>query len=136
MAGCRRDFTPRFAPRSPSPFASIAGIVVTMPFTTLASIPAKEIFNGTIRGHYAHLERMTIGEVHLDPDTVVPLHQHPHEQLTYVISGDFEFTVGKETTVLRPGMAAIIPGGVAHGGRTLTACKVVDIFAPVREDYR
>jgi quercetin dioxygenase-like cupin family protein len=107
-----------------------------MPFTTLAAIPPKEIFNGTVRGHYAHLERMTAGEVHLEPLAVVPLHQHPHEQFTYVLSGDFEFTVGGETTVLRPGMAAIIPGGVLHGGRTLTACKLIDIFAPVREDYR
>lgn len=107
-----------------------------MPFATLASLPVKEIFNGTIRGHYAHLERTTIGEVHLDADTVVPIHQHPHEQVTYVIEGRFEFTVGGETRLLEPGMAALIPGGTPHGGRTLTPCRVVDLFAPVREDYR
>lgn len=107
-----------------------------MPFTVLASIPPKLIFNGTIRGHYAHLEKMTFGEVELDADTDVPMHSHPHEQVTYVLSGRFRFTIGDETTVLEPGMAAVIPGGVRHGGRTLTACRVVDVFAPVREDYR
>lgn len=105
-------------------------------FATLASLPVKKIFNGTIRGHYAHLERTTFGEVHLDANTDVPIHQHPHEQVTYVISGRFEFTVGSETTVLEPGMAALIPGNTPHGGRTLTAVKVVDLFAPVREEYR
>ena len=35
-------------------------------FTTLASIPARAILDGSIRGHYAHTERMTIGEVRLD----------------------------------------------------------------------
>jgi len=107
-----------------------------MPFTTLASLPAKEILGGGVRGHYAHLERLTIGEVELAAGTVLPHHQHPHEQISYVISGRFEFTVGGETTVLEPGMVALIPGGVPHSGRTLTACRVVDVFSPVREDYR
>ena len=107
-----------------------------MSFVKLATLPAKEIFGGTIRGHYAHLDRMTIGEVVLQPDTVVPLHEHPHEQVTYVLEGRFEFTVGERTTVLEPGLAVLIPGGVRHGGRTLTACRVLDVFSPVREDYR
>jgi quercetin dioxygenase-like cupin family protein len=107
-----------------------------MPFATLAALPAKEIFNGTIRGHYAHLEKLTVGEVDLAARTVVPLHQHPHEQVTYVLAGRFEFTVGGATTVLGPGMAALIPGGVLHGGRTLTACRVLDVFSPARDDYR
>jgi hypothetical protein len=25
---------------------------------------------------------------------------------------------------------------VMHGGTTLTACRVIDLFSPVREDYR
>lgn len=107
-----------------------------MSFTTLASLPVKEIFGGSIRGHYAHLDKLTLGEVTLNPDITVPLHQHPHEQMTYVIEGRFQFTVGDQTTVLGPGMAAIIPGGVLHGGTTLTACRVLDVFSPARDDYR
>lgn len=107
-----------------------------MRFPTLTNIPPRQILDGTIRGHYAHLDGMTIGEVHLDADTTVPMHSHPHEQVTYVITGRFEFTIDGDTTVLEPGMAAMIPGGAMHGGRTLTACRVIDVFAPVREDYR
>ena len=107
-----------------------------MSFAVLASLPARQLFGGTIRGHYAHIDQMTIGEVELDADTVVPMHDHPHEQVTYVIAGLFEFTIGDETRLLEPGAVALIPGGVTHGGRTLTACRVVDVFSPVREDYR
>lgn len=107
-----------------------------MPFATLASLPARSIFDGLIQGHYAHTERLTIGEVDLAADTDVPMHQHPHEQVTYVISGRFQFTVDGETQILEPGMAALIPGNAIHGGRTLTACKVLDLFVPVREEYR
>jgi quercetin dioxygenase-like cupin family protein len=105
-------------------------------FLQLANLPAREILDGTIRGRYAHGAAMTIGEVSLDAHAVVPMHQHPHEQMTYVIEGRFEFTVGTETKVLEPGMVVVIPGGAMHGGTTLTACKVIDVFSPVREDYR
>jgi quercetin dioxygenase-like cupin family protein len=107
-----------------------------MSFTTLASLPAKKIFGGAVRGHYAHLDRLTLGEIVLQANTTIPLHSHPHEQVTYVIAGLFQFTVGTETQVLEPGMAALIPGGVPHGGTTLTDCRVIDVFSPVREDYR
>jgi len=106
------------------------------PFLTLADQPARAILDGTIRGHYAHLDKMTIGEVLLDENAIVPMHDHPHEQFSYVIEGRFEFTVGSETRVLEPGMVVLIPGGVTHGGRTLTACRVIDVFSPPRDDYR
>lgn len=107
-----------------------------MPFARFDDITERRLFGAAIRGRYVHAERMTIGDVRLDADTVVPLHDHPHEQITCVIEGRFEFTVGEETTILEPGMVALIPGGVAHGGRTLTAVRVIDLFSPVREDYR
>lgn len=105
-------------------------------FTAFKDIPERLLFGGTIRGRYAHGDRMTIGDIRLDANTTVPMHEHPHEQITCVIEGRFEFTIGEETTVLEPGSVALIPGGVPHGGRTLTSCWVVDVFAPVREDYR
>ena len=107
-----------------------------MSFVTLTQLPPKEVLGGAIKGHYAHLERMTIGEVRLAPGTVLPMHSHPHEQIPYIISGRFEFTVGKNTTVMESGMTVLVPGGVVHGGKTLTACHVIDLFSPVREDYR
>lgn len=35
-----------------------------------------------------------------------------------------------------PGMVAFIPGAVPHSARALTACEVLDVWHPVREDYR
>jgi len=105
-------------------------------FPRLRDIPARELFGSAIRGHYAHADCMTMGEVLLDANTVVPMHEHPHEQLTFVIEGRFEFTVGDESTVLEPGTAALIPANVVHGGGTITACRVIDVFSPTRDDYR
>lgn len=106
-----------------------------MPFVTLSSLPAKNIFPGAT-GRYVHTEKMTLGEIDLAADVVVPLHAHPHDQFSYVLAGRVEFTVGAETRELSVGDCAVIPGGVKHGCRTLTACRLLDTFAPVREDYR
>ena len=51
--------------------------------------------------------------------------------------GELEFVIGGEIRLLRPGDLYIIPGGVDHevkvGG---TPAKVLDIFSPVREEYK
>lgn len=106
-----------------------------MPFTTFSFLPGKTVFPG-ITGHYVHLNKLTCGEVTLVAGADVPTHQHPHDQVTYVLSGRFEFTVGQEKLVMEPGTCAVIPGGTPHSGKALTVCRVLDVFSPVREDYK
>lgn len=106
-----------------------------MPLVHLPSVAPRHLFPN-VRGHYAHGERTTVGEVILAAGGVVPMHQHPHEQVSYVISGTLEFTVGSEVHTMKPGDCLLIPGGVPYGCRGVTDCRVVDIFSPVREDYR
>jgi quercetin dioxygenase-like cupin family protein len=53
-----------------------------------------------------------------------------------VLSGRFELTLGGETRVLAPGLMAVVPSNLPHGGRALTDCQLLDTFSPVREDYR
>jgi len=47
-----------------------------------------------------------------------------------------EFVVGDEKRTMEPGDIAIIPGGVPHGGHAITECRVIDVFAPIRADWR
>jgi quercetin dioxygenase-like cupin family protein len=68
-----------------------------------------------------------------DPGTVVPEHAHAEEQFTFVLEGEFEFTMNGETRVLRPGVVAHIPPHVPHSARTGAApCVQVDVFVPPR----
>jgi quercetin dioxygenase-like cupin family protein len=53
-----------------------------------------------------------------------------------VLEGRFEFTLAGETRVVEAGTAAVVPGNVAHSGKALTACRVMDVFYPCRDDYR
>jgi quercetin dioxygenase-like cupin family protein len=106
-----------------------------MPFIEQRDLREREIVPG-FRGRYVHTEQMTIGFVDVDAGATLPEHAHPHEQITTVIAGELELTVDGQPRVLSPGTVAVIPSGVRHSGRAITACRVVDVFQPVRQDYR
>jgi len=82
-------------------------------------------------------EAAMLSVVDLQPDAVVPLHQHEHEQLGLVLSGEITMTIADSDHLCTPEIAYQIPGGVEHGGRAgPDGCRVLDVFVPVREDYR
>ncbi len=82
-------------------------------------------------------EQAMLNVVELDPGAVVPLHSHPHEQLGIVLSGEITMTIGGVEHPLGPDGAYTIPGGVEHGAVAgPDGCRVIDVFQPVREDYR
>lgn len=104
-------------------------------FHQLNDAPEKELVPG-IYGKLAHTDGMSILHARIEKDAVLPEHQHPHEQITSIISGELEMTIGGETKVCRPGDVITIPGNVPHSARALTECRVIDAFQPVREDYK
>ena len=106
-----------------------------MTFLDYADIAPREIAPGFI-ARFVHTNGMTLARVAVRADARLPSHAHPHEQLTTVLSGELELTVGGEVRVLRAGMVAFIPGGVPHSAHAITACEVMDVFHPVREEYR
>lgn len=98
-------------------------------------LPLVEVWPG-ILGRLIHTELSTIADFRIAAGTVLPEHQHLHEQTSTVLEGRFRFTVGGETRELGPGEVAVIPGKIPHSGEALTDCRIMDVFAPVREDYR
>jgi quercetin dioxygenase-like cupin family protein len=81
-------------------------------------------------------EHTLLSEVVMDKGGLVPLHSHPHEQIGYVTRGALEFTIGDQTVVLRAGDGYAIPGNVVHAVRALEDSAAVDVFSPVREEYK
>ncbi len=83
-----------------------------------------------------HSDTMTLASWVFEPGIDLPEHSHPHEQITTVIEGQFELTIDGETSRLQAGEVAIIASGAIHSGRSVTRCRVLDAFHPVREDLR
>ena len=67
---------------------------------------------------------------------LAPEHYHMNEQVMQVLGGKFEFTLDNVTTIYEPGTLIIIPPNVPHSGKAITACKLMDIFSPVRNEYK
>nr|WP_298791509.1 cupin domain-containing protein [uncultured Allomuricauda sp.] len=101
----------------------------------LEDIPSKEIIPG-YHGKLVHGEKMSWVFWDVEKGAQVPEHHHVHEQIMHVVEGKFEFTVGGSTNIHGPGDVVIIPSNVPHGGKALTACRLMDIFSPVREEYK
>jgi quercetin dioxygenase-like cupin family protein len=68
---------------------------------------------------------------------VVEEHAHPHEQIGLMLEGRAVFFIGGEEKTLGPGDMYRIPGNVRHRVVALEEpVQVLDIFHPVREEYR
>jgi quercetin dioxygenase-like cupin family protein len=106
-----------------------------MPFLPVAGIPEREIFPGFI-GRITHSGSMTFVRWRIRAGSTLPAHSHPHEQVVNMFEGEFELTIDGETRVLGPGDVAVIPSNAVHSGRAVTACRILDAFHPIREDYR
>ncbi len=97
--------------------------------------PPKPLAPG-LTGYYAHGTHMTLGIVEIKAGSDLPLHSHPHEQITYILEGQLNMTIGGQLYELSAGMFHVIPSNIPHGAVAITDCKVMDVFNPVREDYR
>jgi quercetin dioxygenase-like cupin family protein len=107
----------------------------TSVFRYFSDINTKEIAPGFF-SKLIHTDTNTINFIEVAAGCSVPLHKHIHEQCSFAIEGKFEMTVNGDTQVLEPGFFAIIPSNAVHGGTAVTDCKLIDIFSPMREDYR
>ena len=101
----------------------------------LNNIAPKEIMPG-YHGKLIHAENMSIAFWEVAKDAAVPEHSHKNEQLMQVLEGKFEFTLDGVTKLYGPGDLVVIAPYQKHSGRALTPCKLMDVFSPVREEYK
>lgn len=97
-----------------------------------------EIFDaggGLTRKITAYNDNLMCVEVHFETGTVAALHSHPHEQITYVVSGRFEFDVGGEKYIISAGDSMYKQPNIVHGATCLEAGMLLDFFTPHREDF-
>ncbi len=83
-------------------------------------------------------DRIMLAHVFLKQGSVVPMHSHENEQLTYLLGGALKFWIGNEDAepiVVREGEVLHIPSNVPHKAEALEDTFDVDIFSPPRQDW-
>ncbi|MDX2192396.1 MAG: cupin domain-containing protein [Gemmatimonadales bacterium] len=106
-----------------------------MPPIDIATVPEREIWPG-YHARPIHGDALSLMRVRIEAGAPLPRHQHHHEQATTVLTGRLRLVVNGETVELGPGMTAFIPANMPHEGIALEATDVLDVFTPVREDFR
>ncbi len=96
---------------------------------------AQDMGNGVVRRILAYCDGVMTVENTFETGGIGATHSHPHTQITYVLSGKFEFTIGDETKIVTAGDTLLKQDGVPHGCKCLEAGKLLDIFTPMREDF-
>ncbi|SHG35634.1 Cupin domain-containing protein [Kaistia soli DSM 19436] len=81
------------------------------------------------------LPELMLVEFSFEAGGIGALHAHPHVQSSYVAEGEFEVTIGGATETIGAGGAYIVPSGVTHGVKALTAGRLIDSFTPRRDDF-
>jgi quercetin dioxygenase-like cupin family protein len=83
-------------------------------------------------------ERVMLAHVYLDKGTVVPMHQHENEQLTYILEGELKFWIGSEDSepiFVKADEVLMMPPNVPHKAEAIEDTLDVDIFSPPRQDW-
>lgn len=87
-------------------------------------------------GHTDNLMMVVIDFNDGPTDEPDPPHSHPHEQMSYVVSGELIAYIGDKKEQLGPGDMFTVPPNVAHTVQLLTKdVRLVDCFTPLREDF-
>jgi quercetin dioxygenase-like cupin family protein len=101
------------------------------------SLPREKVRPGVTRAAFRGDNALMVMNW-LEPGMEVRPHSHPFEQLAYILAGRVRFTVGGEVVEVGAGEVLRIPPDVIHCGEPVgneTAINL-DVFAPVRDDYR
>ncbi len=98
-------------------------------------IEGEKAGEGVVRRILSYTDELMVVQNHFQKGAVGALHHHPHTQITYVVSGQFEFEIAGEKKVVNTGDSMLKRDGIEHGCVCLEEGILLDIFAPMREDF-
>ncbi|MCF1503112.1 cupin domain-containing protein [Afifella sp. H1R] len=104
---------------------------------TWTELPREEVRKGVTRTAFRGDNALMVMNW-LEPGMEVKPHSHPFEQLAYILAGRVRFTIGDDVVEVGAGQVVRIPPDVLHCGEPVGEEVAVnlDVFAPVRDDYR
>ena len=80
-------------------------------------------------------EQAMLAKITLKKGCIVPMHQHPNEQISLIVSGSLEFVIGGVSKTVHAGEILVIPANLPHSAIAHEDMEGLDIFAPPRQDW-
>jgi quercetin dioxygenase-like cupin family protein len=88
-----------------------------------------------VQRHVSQADAFTVIRLRLAAGSVLPRHEHEHEQYIHVVTGTLAVTLGStepRTLTLGPGDAVRLPAWLPHETRAVTDAETLEVFAPRR----
>ena len=104
-----------------------------MPIVDTNSLRVVERLPGW-HGRFFHSPNMTFAHYDFARGSSVHEHFHPQEEVWEVIEGEIELTIDGVAHCARPGLVAIVPGGIRHSVKALTDGRAIIVDFPLRRD--
>lgn len=95
----------------------------------------ESVGDGVSRQMMGYDGQLMMVKVKFEKGSVGSTHTHYHSQVTYVVSGKFELTIGDETRIIEEGDGYYVAPDVSHGCVCLEAGMLIDTFSPMRQDF-
>ena len=105
-----------------------------MPFVDTSTLKVTERLPGW-HGRYFHSPSMTFAHYDFVKGASIHEHFHPQEEVYEVIEGELEITIDGVAKIARPGLVAIVPGGVRHSIKALTNGRAIIVDYPLRPEF-
>ncbi len=106
--------------------------------TRWSDVPTAQL-NPLLTRQFVTGSQSMFARIELRKGCIVPRHQHPNEQISYITQGALRFLLGDEDSpiekIVREGDILVIPGNVPHSAEALEDTVDFDLFAPPRHDW-
>jgi quercetin dioxygenase-like cupin family protein len=97
--------------------------------------PTETAGEGIKRQFCGHDDHIMVVKVEFEVGAVGYVHSHPHSQVSYVESGEFDVIIDGVEKRLGPGDSFYVHPDLDHGAVCRKAGVLLDVFSPVREDF-
>lgn len=94
-----------------------------------------EKFGDKITRSYVYGENAMIARFVFKKGAIVPKHNHPNEQITYILKGAVRVLSEGKEYIVKAGQVLIIPPNVYHEFEALEDTIDLDVFTPPRQDW-
>lgn len=104
-------------------------------FVVAKEVEIENVGDGIKRQILGYNDSLMVVRVQFEEGAEGYVHAHPHSQVGYVESGEFDVFIDGERRLLGPGDCFRVQPNLDHGAVCRKAGVLLDIFNPVREDF-
>ena len=97
--------------------------------------PTEVVGEGLTRQLLGYGDAVMVVRVMFEEGAEGYVHAHPHSQVSYVESGEFDVTIDGVEKRLGPGDSFYVQPNLDHGAVCRKAGVLLDVFSPLRKDF-